>query len=187
MNESDIITKLRTDLSARLGKTIESPTDFNRLALEIKRTTGEQLSVSTIKRIFGYTPSTGSPTKSTLSVLARWLGYRGWADYCERVNGDSDFLNGYTVRSADLAVGSRVRLCWLPDRRCMVRCIEQGRFVVDEVENARLQAGDTFTALLFSLKSPAYFTDVCHEGEPRGTGRDYVAGFRSGITELEVL
>ena len=182
-----IIEKLRIDLSARLGNTIESPSDFNRLSLEIEHLTGETISVSTIKRVFGYIDSNSNPSTSTLSVLARYLGYRGWADYCERVTGDSDFLNGYTVKSADLGVGSRVRLAWLPDRRCVVRCIEQGRFVVEEVENARLKAGDTFTALLFSLKSPAYFTDVCHEGEPRGTGRDYVAGFRSGLTEVEVL
>ena len=97
-----IIEKLRIDLSARLGNTIESPSDFNRLTLEIEHLTGETISVSTIKRVFGYIDSNSNPSTSTLSALARYLGYRGWADYCERVTGDSDFLNGYTVKSADI-------------------------------------------------------------------------------------
>lgn len=187
MNNKDIIGKLCTDLSARLGQTIESPSDFDRLALEIKRITGEPLSVSTIKRVFGYIDSDSNLSKSTLSILTRYLGYNGWSDYCERISGDSDFLNGYTVRSVDLPEGSRVRFAWLPNRHCIVRCIAPGRFVVEEVENARLSVGDAFNALLFSLHSPAYFSDVCHQNTPRGSGRDYVAGFRSGLTELEVM
>ena len=185
--EKGIIEKLRTDLSARFGHTIETPTDFNRLMLDIERVAGERVSLSTLKRYFGYVPTMGETSTNTLSVLTRYLGYKGWADYRERISGDSDFLSGRTLRCSEIEVGGRVRLAWLPDRRCVVRCTEKGRFVVESVENARLREGDTFSALLFSLKSPAYFTDVCHEGEPRGTGRDYVAGFRSGITEIEMV
>lgn len=58
----------------KTGRTLLTPSDFKWLSEQIEEQTNELLSVSTLMRLWGYRPGV-SPRKSTLDILARYLGY----------------------------------------------------------------------------------------------------------------
>lgn len=76
------IERLKEAVVAAFGHTLDAPTDYERLSADIQRRTGELISVSTLKRLFGYIKPGTIPRPSTLSVLARYVGSAGWSDFC---------------------------------------------------------------------------------------------------------
>lgn len=88
MEYNDIhIEQLKSEVLARFGRTLDSPTDYDALSLSITESVGEQISVSTLKRLYGYDRRTTTPRPSTLSALARYAGYAGWSDFVEKREG----------------------------------------------------------------------------------------------------
>ena len=76
-----IYSKEHIDLLKRaiiecFGRTLDSPTDYDMLSADIRECTGETISSATLKRLFGYLKPSTAPRPSTLSVLARYVGYR---------------------------------------------------------------------------------------------------------------
>lgn len=186
--ENDKIETLKSMVEEKAGRKPISPTDFNFLLGEISRITHETLSLSTIKRIWGYVPSGHVPNVSTLSILSRYVGFTGWDDFsnsfeCGMLD-DSEFLSGNQVVPARLKEGVEVEFRWMPDRYCRVVYIGGEHFRVVESVNSKLVPGDTFQTSLFSLHNPLYLTDLRREGcQPR----TYVAARRRGISGLRVL
>lgn len=187
MQDNKPYERLCGELVGKFGATMESPSDFNRLSLTINVDIGESVSASTLKRLFGYVKSETDISKSTLSILTRWLGYKGWGDFCATPASQSQFIKGATLKTEQLTPGDKVRFLWSPDRHCVARYLGDYRFVVEEVQHAKLKIGDTFKILQFTDGSAAYFTDVCPPGGTYGNGRSYVAGYRTGITDIEVI
>ncbi len=80
--KTEHIERLKNAVVAAFGQTLDSPTDYERLSVDIQSKTGELISVSTLKRMFGYLKQGTVPRPSTLSVLARYVGFSGWSDFC---------------------------------------------------------------------------------------------------------
>jgi len=55
--------------------------DFELLVEEIFNKTGTNLSLTTLKRIWGKVDYQSQPSSSTLNVLAQYLGYSHWRDF----------------------------------------------------------------------------------------------------------
>ena len=81
---SQHIESLRRAVLSPFARTLDAATDYDALSLDISAVTGEAVSSSTLKRLFGYDKHTTEPRPSTLSTLARYVGYSGWSDFCER-------------------------------------------------------------------------------------------------------
>lgn len=89
MEHNDIhIEQLKSEVLAQFGRTLDSPTDYDALSLSITESVGEHISVSTLKRLYGYDKRTTTPRPSTLSALARYTGYAGWSDFVEKKSGE---------------------------------------------------------------------------------------------------
>ena len=67
-----------------LGRSIVSTTDFKYLSQKIFENTHELLSASTLMRLWGRR-SQVNPRKSTLDILARFIGYKDYADFFSSV------------------------------------------------------------------------------------------------------
>ena len=78
------IERLKKAVVAAFGQTLDAPIDYERLSADIQKRTGELISVSTLKRLFGYIKPGTVPRSSTLSVLARYVGSTGWSDFCSK-------------------------------------------------------------------------------------------------------
>lgn len=89
------IESLKGHVAKAFGRTLDSPSDYDSLSLSIREKTGEYISPTTLKRLFGYVKPATVPRPSTLSVLSRYVGYAGWSDFCqglEVLNPDSASL-----------------------------------------------------------------------------------------------
>ena len=75
---------LKKAVVTAFGQTLDAPTDYERLSADIQLKTGELISASTLKRLFGYIKPGTVPRPSTLSVLARYVGSTGWSDFCSK-------------------------------------------------------------------------------------------------------
>ena len=73
--------KLKEIIIHQLERMLESPADFEYLSEQIQDKTHEYLSPTTLKRLFGHIPYDNQPRPYTLSILARYAGYKGWQDY----------------------------------------------------------------------------------------------------------
>ena len=80
------IAKLRQSIEEAMGRTLLAPKDFDLLSERIFARVGEMVSRNTLKRIWGIMDEGREPRLSTLSILARFVGY---ADFSAFVNNAS--------------------------------------------------------------------------------------------------
>lgn len=164
-----------------LGRSMRTPRDFEYLSGSIFKRLREMVSVSTLKRIWGYVGGEVEPRRATLDILARFLGYADFNDFEERVgSGERESAEVMSRRLGveDLMVGDRVLLTWLPDRECLVEYQGDLQFRVMESKGTRLMPGDTFRCSLFIEGEPLFLDALTRTGQPPVA---YVCGKRSGI------
>ena len=185
MNHSPEIKCLRSDLEQRVGQQLQSPADFQLLIQQIWEKNHAVLSLSTIKRLWGYVESNGAPRLSTLNTLAKFLDFADWNAYLvaleQRGGTESAMFTGEGIQTADLQAGDRIAVAWQPNRQCTFRYLGDNQFVVEDSKNAKLQQGTTFSAARFMIAQPMYLDNILLAD---GTRTSYVAGKRNGLTSV---
>lgn len=185
MNHSPEIKCLRSDLEQRVGQQLQSPADFQLLIQQIWEKNHAVLSLSTIKRLWGYVESNGEPRLSTLNTLAKFLDFADWNAYLvaleQRGGTESAMFTGEGIQTADLQAGDRIAVAWQPNRQCTFRYLGNNQFVVEESKNAKLQRATTFSAARFMIGQPMYLDNILLAD---GTRTSYVAGKRNGLTSV---
>lgn len=68
-------------LEQSLGYKPHTPRDFDAVSEIISNVTGEAISASTLKRLWGYRKTESKPFTSTLDILARFLLYSDFEDF----------------------------------------------------------------------------------------------------------
>lgn len=86
------IDALKKAIKEKAGRSMDSPGDYDFLSSEVKRSTNEYISPTTLKRFFNYIQSNVSTRTSTLSLLSRYLGYKGWDDFKDSITLAQDNL-----------------------------------------------------------------------------------------------
>ena len=185
MNHSPEIPCLRSDIEQQVGQHLQSPADFQLLIQQIWEKQHAVLSLSTIKRLWGYVESNGAPRLSTLNTLAQFLGFADWNAYLvsleQRGGIESAIFTGEGIQTADLQAGDRIAVAWEPNRQCAFRYLGDNQFVVEESKNAKLQRGTTFSAVRFMISQPMYLDNILLAD---GTRTSYVAGKLNGLISV---
>lgn len=176
---NDNIQRLCREVERSLGTHISSPSGFSYLRECLFERTRLLLSVSTLMRVWGYM-SGGTPRESTLTGLARFIGYDSFDTFCRASDTEG---SGYVGRSHfrvrdTLRPGDILHLIWQPGRRCMARYTGDERFVVEEAENTRLTPGCSFRCSLVIEGEPLYLDSLERGDAPVSA---YVCGKISGI------
>lgn len=168
------------------GKPIRTPNDFEYLAACIRQRTKQPVSVSTLKRLFGYVPYTAAPRRSTLDILCQYVGYKDFASFEKSESGggviESNPLMAKCIRSAELKINQKITVLWNPDRKCTFQYLGNLQFKVTESINSKLCVGDTFACSLFVEGEPLYLENLSMKGLP---GLTYVCGSQDGIRIME--
>lgn len=179
---------LKHDLERMFGRTCKSPADFKLFVLLIKKESGEIISDSTLRRLWGYTKSNSTTRLSTLTSLALTLGYIDWdayvVDLIRSHRAESDFISADAINGSDLRVGDLLAMRWAPDRLATIKSLGDCRFEVVEQENSKLRRGDTFKALFFKTGVPMSCSDLVRDGKLLG---NYIAGEANGLTEINFM
>lgn len=181
------ITLLRQLVEESADHKIATSTDFIFLSGEIQGRLKETLSVSTLKRIWGYVDGYASVRPSTLDILARFVGFSDWetfvSDYCEVESVQSSHrVVSESIYAKDLIVGDRVEIQWNPNRRCMLIYMGDNLFEVSESVNAKLKAGARFLCQRFTLNQPLYVDVLDNEGRTEL----FVMGNKGGLTKISI-
>ena len=185
MNHSPEIKCLRSDIEQRVGQQLQSPADFQLLIQQIWEKNHAVLSLSTVKRLWGYVESNGAPRLSTLNTLARFLNFTDWHAYLvsleQRGGIESAMFTGEGIQTSELKKGDLIAVTWQPNRQCSFRYLGDNQFVVEESKNAKLQRGTTFSTARFMISQPMYLDNILLTD---GTRTSYVAGKRNGLTSV---
>ena len=185
MSHSPEILCLCRDIEQHFGQQLQSPADFQLLLQQIWEKQHAVLSLSTIKRLWGYVASNGTPRLSTLNTMAQFLGFADWNAYLvaleQRGGIESALCTGEGIQTADLQAEDRIVVAWQPNRRCTFRYLGKNQFVVEDSTNAKLQQGTTFSAARFMIGQPMYLDNILLAD---GTHTSYVAGKRNGLTSV---
>ena len=183
------IYELRLRIEASIKRKIETPADFDFLRGIIWERTHEQISTSTLKRLWGYVDGIDNARNSTLNVLSKALGYESWDAFILKLKSEnmdnSDLVMSESVSSGDLKIGDRLMIAWQPNRVCVLKYLGDNKFEVMKSQNSKLKVGDTFRCGLFILGEPVYINDL-RQNNGTGEPKLFVIGNKSGLTKLRV-
>lgn len=183
------ITALRERVESRFGKKLSVHADFLALVAVIEMEQRQHISESTLERVWGYS-TRGYDTISlhTLDVLSQYAAGCCWEEFCKLLHSESgcesELFDVEHISSSDLAIGDRLLIGWLPDRLCQVRYLGDNRFIAERCENSKMQSGDTFSCLQFSLGQPLALDDLYRDNSRLGS--PYVVGQKNGLTTLKL-
>lgn len=183
------IYELRLRIETSIKRKIQTPADFDFLRGIIWERTHEQISTSTLKRLWGYVDGIDNARNSTLNVLSKALGYESWDAFILKLKSEnmdnSDLVMSESVSSSDLKIGDRLMIAWQPNRVCLLNYLGDNQFEVMESQNSKLKVGDTFRCGLFILGEPVYINDL-RQNNGIGEPKLFVIGNKSGLVKLRV-
>ena len=174
------IDRLKASVEHFVGREIKLPRDFVFLEKQVECYTGVKISQSTLKRLWGYVSCDSAPSYYVLDTLTTMLGYTSWTDFVKR-SLDSESSCRIVRRKLQmdaLSLGDKIELMWSPFRVLVAEYTGDGTFVVEQSENSKLIAGDTFHCSCVIEGEPLYLTDVTHPGIE---ACDYVCGKLGGV------
>ncbi len=179
--EQEQIDSLLEAVERVIGRKIEHPKDFDYLSGQVKGYTGEKISISTLKRIWGYVVSDGGISIYSLNLLSRLVGYDSWSAFIQRTDEDAESSHKIICRklfTSSLTPGDLVSIIWKPEKKVVVQFEGQDLFVVVESVNSKLAAGDIFHCLQFIERQPLLLVGLYRKGMPPC---DFICGRQGGI------
>lgn len=183
------IIALREQVESRFGKKLSVHADFLALVAVIEMEQRQHISESTLERVWGYsTRRYDTISLHTLDVLSQYAAGCCWEEFCKQLHSESgcesELFDVEHISSNELSVGDRLQIGWLPDRLCQVRYLGDNRFIAEECYNSKMQAGDTFSCLQFSLGHPLALDDLYRDNSR--LGGPYIVGQKNGLTTLKL-
>ena len=178
-----MIDHLRSSIEEALHHKMCTPKDFEFLRERIYARLHVMISKTTLMRMWEYVDEPVEPRKSTLDILAQFLGYQDWDSYHQNAllpeeQQSSPVLGRRLSVAEELKCGDRVRLSWQPGRVCDIEYMGELRFKVTVSQMTRLREGDTFRCSLVVEGEPLYLDDL-RQGDRPPIG--YVCGKQSGV------
>lgn len=169
-------------LEKQCCRNISRSGDCEFIALDIESVTGEHIGVNTIKRLMGFIDDEREPRKTTLDIIARYLGYSSWEEMegLQATPTTSAFVPHKTdeIIVRDLPLRSRVRFSYRPNRVVTIEYQGDYHFNVVESRNSKLQVGDRLTLTHIIHNYPLLVSEVLRDGRSLGS---FTAGDSSGI------
>ncbi|MCQ2192545.1 MAG: hypothetical protein MJZ23_06750 [Paludibacteraceae bacterium] len=180
------IVELRKRIELKSTVTLRTPADFIDLSELIADETGEILSPTTLKRLWGYIEGAGTTRLSTLNILSKYIGFSHWEEFQESLGDDSQssILPNGGLDVKDLEPNDLIAIEWLPNRKLVVRYCKGLLFEVVSAENSKVKVGDTFECSIFILHEPLYVANLIHgNNEPV----PFVMGAKDGLTKIKKI
>lgn len=161
---------------------LKTSSDFECLSAEIMSKTKQHLSVSSLKRIWGYVKYDNIPRESTLDVLSKYIGHSGYFDFCNSNVGVafnvSQFFSERIIYPNSLKAGATIVLLWYPDRSVVFVYYGGNKYKVISAINSKIRTGDECSISAIIEGHPLYMDSVVRDGQNLGS---YVAGKNGGV------
>ena len=182
------IIELLSFVEQKYQKNLQTSTDFDEFSFHLKQETGEQISTSTLKRLWGYVNDSHTPRQQTLDTLSRYIGHDYFRTFCSWLKSsaayNSSFFTTKQVLSTELLPGQEVEIGWAPNRYLRLQYQGNGIFLITEALQSKLQKGDRFEASAFLLKQPLFLPYILRDGNKTSP---FIAGRNGGLTLINQL
>ncbi|MBR3877076.1 MAG: hypothetical protein IKJ23_02715 [Bacteroidaceae bacterium] len=185
------VDALRKEIEKETGS-ISSHSTLNKLSALIEERCKEHISVTTLERIWGYsTRSCNNISVRILDIISRFAGYSNWENFCNSLRCSQRcesqmFMSEGCITSNTLAVRTRIRIGWQPDRVCEAEYMGENRFIAIKTENSSIRPGDTFRCLQIEKGRELYMDHFTRNGESESDNR-YAVGQINGLTMAEII
>ena len=181
-----LLPKLKEMVEEKFGEFILYSFQCYALQKSIQEATGDLLSVSTLKRIFGFAASNHLPRLSTLDILASYVGYPNFGVLEKDTNEGlttSEFVQVEAVAAESISHGSIVRLIYAPGRSLTLKYEGDEWFEVKKVSGGKLRIGDMLRIGQIVLNFQLIVSDVKRGGISLGS---YIAAKQGGIKSINI-
>lgn len=182
------IIELLASAESKYGRRLATTNDFEKFSQLLFSQSNQQLSASTLKRLWGYVNYPHTPRPHTLDTLAQFVGYNNFGAFCEELRHtpayNSLFISEYEVLSRDLASDSELEIGWAPNRYLKLLYLGNSLFEVKESLNSKIQKGDKFETSCFMMGQPLLLPYILRNGKAT---LPFVAGQKGGLTILNLL
>jgi hypothetical protein len=182
-----MISKLiQEKVEERFGKPIRYAKDCEILSASIQAFTGEKISCSTVKRLFGLIESDNEPRLYTLDIIAQYLGYINYDHLLQEFNPNKSDLGQSIERitSNDLKIGDTIRLKYAPNRFLAVNYLDDCIFKIVESNDPKILKDELLVFNNVGKFLPLFAS--CRSSK-NGNAKNIVLGKISGITSIEKI
>lgn len=179
--ETEYYSRLKADVEKKFGSSLGKRGDFDQLSSVIYEATREMLSSTTLRRFWGYQSDQNTRcSRSTLNVLAHYIGYRDWNNYCTKRGKtiESGYLDTQRITCEELTIGQQILLTWLPDREVTLRYEGDRRFTIVKSLNSKLRPGGICTIDVMLQGEQLLMLDLTYPGE---SPICYACGTKCGV------
>lgn len=189
MEKQKALESLVQICNSNLGFIPTTPAEFNELSARIFLKTKQRISVSSIKRLWGYVKYENFPSRTTLNILARFNDFKDWETFQQEISFDhkdssSGFVDGSLVNANALNIGDKISVKWEPNKGCILEYISYLRFKVLESDNIKLLPGDTCTINSICIGLPLFVSNIQRDGIIIPA---YIGAKSGGVTEIKEL
>lgn len=177
--------ELRRLVEQALGMEVKTPSDFELLLNQILEKTGQRLSLSTLKRFWGYVDKDNTDYHvrvTTLDILSQYAGHQSWVAFCQadlKASNESGTTASRHLYVKELTVGTHIVLKWKPDRVVTLRYEGEDLLTVVESINSKLRPGDTCHCSHIVEGMSLTLFSLVREGTLMG---NYVCGKTHGVS-----
>jgi len=101
--QEEAISHLRDVVEIAIGRKMLTPKDFNFLSKAIFDKLHKSVSPTTLKRLWGYLSEPVIPRVSTLDIMAQFVGFKDWEDFCEHhAEAKDNFCDNQATQDGDV-------------------------------------------------------------------------------------
>lgn len=183
-NGNEILKRVRD----KVGLGMTTSADFDTLSQAIKDNTNENLGINTLKRLFGFKTEKVVPRRSTMDIIAQYLGYEDYESLIKELGEDADisiFTPIDCIETQELERGTQLRIAYDPNRVFFLTYIGDFQFIVNDVEGSRnICKGDILTITQIATGHRLVVTHVNRNGEDLGP---YESAKFKGLKSVEVI
>lgn len=183
-NENEILRRLKEKVGLEMAKS----SDFDALSQSITDSTSENLSVNTLKRLFGFKTDKVVPRVSTMDIIAEYLGYSDYESLIKELGEDADislFTPIDCLEVQELEKGTQIRVAYNPNRVFFLTYLGDYQFIVNDVEGSKnIRKGDLLTITQLAVGHRFVVSHVVRDGQDLGT---YESAKFKGLKSIETM
>lgn len=181
-NNIQLLTSVIDDA---MGRPVNTSRRFEQLAALVFQRTHQTIGVTTLKRLWGYINDPTEPRTSTLDILAQFVGYTTFEEFCCHASSadmppSSCLTFGACLYVDEMEVGDRFRLSWAPNRECDIEYRGDYAFAVTHSRETRLTPDATFCCRVLEVGQPLYI-DHLYLRPDQPMPFNYIAGKIGGL------
>jgi hypothetical protein len=177
---------IRAKIEEKFGKPIRYAKDCEVLSTSVFAFTGERISCSTIKRLFGIIEADNEPRLYTLDVMAKYLGYINYDQLLSEFNPNRMLQSQdiETMQVSDLNFGDVIQFKYSPNTFVSVSYTEEAMFIVLESNDSKVQKNDVLVFNKLGRHMPLF---TSWKSSQSHLVKNIVLGKISGITSIEKI